>query len=591
MKNFQGSLKHWVPFLLFSFACIATYLLFEPFARVGIDPHHDGIMLKPALDVASGQVLFRETFSQYGALTTYIQALFVKIWGPTLLSLRWSALASYIATAGILTVCWRAFLPATLIVPLITYWLVLPDFYEPKIYFQPWSSVYAIFFQSLAYLFLIKSVQFRGSLKAAFLSGLFAGLTFWCRFPVGFTLFFSLAASYLLFAATDWKRKGKHFLKALFLCAAGFKLVHALFLLNLLRTHSLADWFYQNFGWPSYWASVHKGNVLNVLPKCLTWNMTYGVYYIASILLILGLPQIYQFVAKRHLSNRAWFSCALLFCFGLYISPRFQELVSNTMNAGYSSGIMVSILGFFLYEIFKILKQRESDSNTIITQDQFILLGSSLLAMASWLQYYPEPCGRHRFWALTPALGIFIYSYYKNIDRNQLRVGLLLVLLIWPVASFKLSSVRQLKLESMQTVVGVPVLQGMRGEPELAKDLSALGKVIQNQAHVTHTLSPILIEGPDALYGALSPRLENPGPLYVRWGFNRETASAREKFIEEKHPIIVVQTGPSIFLSPESNQFLKFGLSDSVQKWVQQRKYVEVLELARLHVKVFAPQR
>ena len=25
-----------------------------PFARIGVDPHHDGVMLKPALDVLSG---------------------------------------------------------------------------------------------------------------------------------------------------------------------------------------------------------------------------------------------------------------------------------------------------------------------------------------------------------------------------------------------------------------------------------------------------------------------------------------------------------------------------------------------------------
>ncbi|MCS6273708.1 MAG: hypothetical protein H2169_05070, partial [Opitutus sp.] len=50
-------------------------LIFYPFAAIGVDSHHDGIMLKPAMDVLSGQVLFRDTFSQYGPLTTYFQAL------------------------------------------------------------------------------------------------------------------------------------------------------------------------------------------------------------------------------------------------------------------------------------------------------------------------------------------------------------------------------------------------------------------------------------------------------------------------------------------------------------------------------------
>ena len=38
-------------------------------AVLQVDPHHDGVMLKPAFDVAAGQTLFRDTFTQYGALT------------------------------------------------------------------------------------------------------------------------------------------------------------------------------------------------------------------------------------------------------------------------------------------------------------------------------------------------------------------------------------------------------------------------------------------------------------------------------------------------------------------------------------------
>ena len=52
---------------------VVLAVLLWPMASLGVDPHHDGIMLKPALDVLSGQVLFRDTFTQYGALTTYLQ--------------------------------------------------------------------------------------------------------------------------------------------------------------------------------------------------------------------------------------------------------------------------------------------------------------------------------------------------------------------------------------------------------------------------------------------------------------------------------------------------------------------------------------
>jgi hypothetical protein len=44
-------------------AAVITIAIFTPFARLGADAHHDGIMLNTALDLASGQALFRDTFT------------------------------------------------------------------------------------------------------------------------------------------------------------------------------------------------------------------------------------------------------------------------------------------------------------------------------------------------------------------------------------------------------------------------------------------------------------------------------------------------------------------------------------------------
>ncbi len=55
------------------------------FARLDPDWHHDGILFKPAVDVAAGLSLFKETFTQYGALTTYLQAGAIAIFGKYLI--------------------------------------------------------------------------------------------------------------------------------------------------------------------------------------------------------------------------------------------------------------------------------------------------------------------------------------------------------------------------------------------------------------------------------------------------------------------------------------------------------------------------
>ena len=50
-----------------------TSVWFSVFAFFSVDLHHDGVMLKPAMDVAAGGVVFRDTFSQYGILSPLLQ--------------------------------------------------------------------------------------------------------------------------------------------------------------------------------------------------------------------------------------------------------------------------------------------------------------------------------------------------------------------------------------------------------------------------------------------------------------------------------------------------------------------------------------
>jgi hypothetical protein len=591
MKTAKIERSSWSSLLLFSFAVMATIFFFYPFIRIGVDPHHDGIMLKPALDVANGQVLFRDTFTQYGALTTYIQALFLKLFGPTLLSLRWSALGIYAATAGVLAVCWRAFLPPVLVLISIIYWLAMPNFYQPDIYFLSWSSVYAAFFQSLAYLFLIQSIRSKESRKSAFFSGVFAACTFLCRFPVGFFLFLALLTSYALFVLLDWKNDLKLFLRSLFACAFGFTSVLAGFILELIYTHSFNEWVYQNFSWPAYWAQSNSSNLISNLQSCFLGNSSRGLAFLAILLLFTLTIHVLKRISKTTVYYRRGIVLFGLGLTGMLLWSPTKRFIYSSLDSGYPSGIMFSILGFFLMEMWTIFKDSQKANGVRIRKNQLILIGSSLLAFASWLQYYPVPCGRHQFWALTPVLGIFIYSYYDKVFKNKKFTSFVLAFLIVPVATIKLQQAGQsLRLsESMRPASGFPALKGILMEPHLAEDLSTLAGAVREYSS-SHLERPILIESPDALYGTLTSRTENPGPLYVRWSFNRDIVSDRKKFIRYARPLIITQTGPSAFLPANLNQLLHPGMSDYVQELLQNGKYEEILHLSRISVKVLAPK-
>ena len=75
-----------LPLGLVVFATVA--LMFLPFVRLGVDPHHDGIMLRPALVLARGGVIHRDAFSQYGPMAAWVQGIGVLVFGPTLFAIR-----------------------------------------------------------------------------------------------------------------------------------------------------------------------------------------------------------------------------------------------------------------------------------------------------------------------------------------------------------------------------------------------------------------------------------------------------------------------------------------------------------------------
>lgn len=69
-----------------------------------------GVMLKPAMDVADGMVIFRDSFNQYGFLTSFIQAAAVKLFGGEVLVINLLTVVFYGLCAVELDRFWSRFL-------------------------------------------------------------------------------------------------------------------------------------------------------------------------------------------------------------------------------------------------------------------------------------------------------------------------------------------------------------------------------------------------------------------------------------------------------------------------------------------------
>jgi hypothetical protein len=233
-------------------AVVVTTIAFAPFALLDVDAHHDGVMLKPALDVLAGQVVFRDTFSQYGIGLHYMQAALLWAFGATLPVMRATAVGIYALTAGVLVGSWRLLMSRGLVVLALLVWLALPGFYQALFSLQAWSSVYALPFQALVLWSLLRALLGRNPTANGFISGIACGLTFSCRQPVGAATSIAAVAAYGWAGwASDERRPP---LRALAGCLAGLALVLALLLGVLLVGGSFRQWYLQTVDWPRHWA-------------------------------------------------------------------------------------------------------------------------------------------------------------------------------------------------------------------------------------------------------------------------------------------------------------------------------------------------
>ena len=232
---------------------IVTITWFSVFAVARIDMHHDAIMLKPAIDVAAGKALFRDTFCQYGALAVWLQALAVKVFGGEIVVTQLLTVLFYGGIGVLIDVIFRRFLSFPFrLVNLGLFWGMAYFYMVPM---HPWSSVYALFFMLLSTEFLLRFIA-RERWREAFFSGLFAGLAFLARHPCGVVI---AVAGALTLALGAWRLKRSW--RGLGWFCAGGAAVLALFALYLTVAGAWSAYLRQCFGFVFSFAVERGGNL------------------------------------------------------------------------------------------------------------------------------------------------------------------------------------------------------------------------------------------------------------------------------------------------------------------------------------------
>ncbi|MFM7055650.1 MAG: hypothetical protein ACKO2P_01880, partial [Planctomycetota bacterium] len=433
-----------------------VFLIFLPFASAGVDFHHDGIMLKPAMDVLNGQVLHRDTFSQYGPLTTVIHASLLAVFGKKLLVLRIATIAMDAVSLGLLVLWWRTLLPRSLVLCSAGLWLCTAYIFMPLFHLLPWSSSTAMLFQSGCLLSLSTAVRARRPMvrvSAVAIAGVLASAAFWCRQPVGAALAIAGTSIPILLQRRSLPQGARlaRIVTHIFLvnpyllawCGGGIGLA-AVVLGWLYQQGAIADWYQQNVLWPRQFAAGYFSllNLKNcffafhtLVPLCGLVLLTYCVHWICR----LSLSKFLKLLITGALAV-TW----------LGVSISLKSLRDHGIVERFIPVAIIGFLGFVAWRrrwrLMELSLQR----------------GLLLPALASWLQFYPVPCPRHLFWGLTPMIGLFVFLLYRTSRHHAQVIALAILIFAVPLGmQTLLQSFRHLQLADTP-IADSGLLEGMR---------------------------------------------------------------------------------------------------------------------------------
>jgi hypothetical protein len=492
-------------------AAVAGLVILVPayFAFLDPDWHHDGILFKPAVDVASGLALYRETFSQYGALTTYLQAAAISIFGKHLLVIRLQAAIFLSLSGALLFVIAHRIAPRNIAILSVFIWLAVAPYLGAT--FLPWSSIYSLFFILLGGWLLGKAVEpdTRRTLGywLCFFSSFSFSAAFWARQPTGIMLpiMFSLFAILLLDRGLANRRL---YFQALAYIVGFFPLT-LFFLASFIANDSVHDWLSQSIlGASSFTAE--------------TANRDEG--FVENLM--------------HHLFPR----------------PSF-------IRGGDGSNLW-RILPILTLIIFGCSLTRLVIQKAQTTQARQLLV-ASLLAIGIWHHYFPVPGTWQIYWGATPMIIVVITGTYQALSPLRLRpilktvsivsvMGLLFGRVIYS------QSTDALKVTPV-SVIEFPTLEGMwvsnqyasknnfsGSTEEYVRELGKLGRVLNN----VRSLDPErpLITLTDDLYLPTVLKENNPGPVTVQWDLLHKLYPNHKMelklFIESHQPLIEIKPKP-----------------------------------------------
>jgi hypothetical protein len=276
---------------LYSFLfSIPTLLLSLHFSRLGFDAHHSGIMLQSALVVSEGNMLFKEVYYHYGALTALFQAWSLSLFGHSLYVIHTLTSVFYFLISFFMGLILSRFFNLKLTSFILLLWPVMASFISET--FLPWSSVYALCFMMIALYAGILFIE-NGKKRNLVITGSLIALSFWTRQTVGPLLGIAMAFVFILLSFQN-KINMKSTMKNISFLIGGVLIISIPVFVWLAVNDAFFDWFRQNFTGQAEWAASGSPSILKFIKRlfaCLLPHNIWGIFPILTLVSFFSLTK------------------------------------------------------------------------------------------------------------------------------------------------------------------------------------------------------------------------------------------------------------------------------------------------------------